>query len=58
VAGDETFWTGTPEDIAEIMAGYRKVGFHTFIVELMAPYDEETMESLVRDVKPMVASAG
>jgi hypothetical protein len=24
----------------------------------MAPYDEETMESLVRDVKPMVASAG
>ena len=58
VAGDHTFWTGTPEHIAEIMAGYRKIGFSTFIVELMAPYDEETMESLVRDVKPMVASAG
>ena len=58
VAGDETFWTGTSEGIAEIMAGYRKIGFHTFIVELPAPYDEETMESLIRDVKPMVSSAG
>ena len=37
VAGDETFWTGTPEQIAETMAGYRKIGFHTFIVELPAP---------------------
>ena len=58
VAGDETFWTGTAEQIAETMASYRKIGFHTFIVELPAPYDDETMESLIRDVKPMVASAG
>ena len=57
VAGDETFWTGTAEQIAETMASYRKIGFHTFIVELPAPYDDETMKSLVRDVKPMVASA-
>ena len=56
VAGDETFWTGTPEQIAETMARYRTIGFHTFIVELPAPYDEETMESLIRDVKPMVAA--
>jgi alkanesulfonate monooxygenase SsuD/methylene tetrahydromethanopterin reductase-like flavin-dependent oxidoreductase (luciferase family) len=57
VAGDETFWTGTAEQIAETMAAYRRIGFHTFIVELPAPYDEETMESLIRAVKPMVASA-
>jgi alkanesulfonate monooxygenase SsuD/methylene tetrahydromethanopterin reductase-like flavin-dependent oxidoreductase (luciferase family) len=56
VAGDETFWTGTPEQIAETMARYRTIGFHTFIVELPAPYDEETMETLIRDVKPMVAA--
>jgi alkanesulfonate monooxygenase SsuD/methylene tetrahydromethanopterin reductase-like flavin-dependent oxidoreductase (luciferase family) len=54
VAGDETFWTGTPEQIAETMVAYRRVGFHTFLVELPAPYDAETMESLVRVVKPMV----
>lgn len=57
VDGDVSFWTGTPEQIAQTMIGYRKVGFHTFICELPAPYDVETMESLVRVVKPMVEAA-
>ncbi len=56
-ATDHTFWTGTPEMIAETMLAYRAVGFGTFIVELPAPYDLETMESLVRVVKPMVDAA-
>lgn len=54
VEGDVSFWTGTPEQIAETMLGYRRVGFHTFICELPAPYDVETMETLVKVVKPMV----
>jgi alkanesulfonate monooxygenase SsuD/methylene tetrahydromethanopterin reductase-like flavin-dependent oxidoreductase (luciferase family) len=54
VEGDVSFWTGTPEDIAEIIDGYRQVGFHTFINELMAPYDAETLDSLINEVKPMV----
>lgn len=54
VEGDVSFWTGTAEQIAETMVSYRKVGFHTFIVELPAPYDRETIESLVNVVKPMV----
>jgi alkanesulfonate monooxygenase SsuD/methylene tetrahydromethanopterin reductase-like flavin-dependent oxidoreductase (luciferase family) len=53
--GDVSVWTGTPEQIAETMVGYRKAGFDTFIVELPAPYDAETMESLVSVVKPMVS---
>jgi alkanesulfonate monooxygenase SsuD/methylene tetrahydromethanopterin reductase-like flavin-dependent oxidoreductase (luciferase family) len=56
VEGDETFWTGTPEQIAETIVAYRRIGFHTFIVELAAPFDDETMETLVRVVKPMVES--
>jgi len=56
VDGDETFWTGTPEQIAETIVAYRRIGFHTFIVELAAPFDDETMETLVRVVKPMVES--
>jgi alkanesulfonate monooxygenase SsuD/methylene tetrahydromethanopterin reductase-like flavin-dependent oxidoreductase (luciferase family) len=54
VDGDVTFWSGTPEQIAETMVRYRRIGFHTFLVELPAPYDAETMESLVNVVKPMV----
>ncbi len=52
--GDASVWTGTPEHIAETMLAYRKVGFDTFIVELPAPYDAETMDSLMTVVKPMV----
>jgi alkanesulfonate monooxygenase SsuD/methylene tetrahydromethanopterin reductase-like flavin-dependent oxidoreductase (luciferase family) len=54
VEGDVSFWTGTAEQIAETMLGYRRVGFDTFIVELAAPYDDETMTSLIEVVKPMV----
>lgn len=54
---DHTFWTGTPEQIAETMIAYRRVGFDTFIVELPAPYDTETMHALMEVVKPMVERA-
>ena len=57
IADDHTFWTGTPERLAGIMTGYAKVGFRTFIVELPAPYDIETMETLMGVVKPMVEAA-
>jgi alkanesulfonate monooxygenase SsuD/methylene tetrahydromethanopterin reductase-like flavin-dependent oxidoreductase (luciferase family) len=55
--GDVSVWVGTPEQIAETILSYRRVGFHTFIAELPAPYDVETMESLMNVVKPMVESA-
>ena len=54
IAGDASVWTGTAEQIADTMLAYRRVGFDTFIVELPAPYDVETMESLMTVVKPMV----
>jgi alkanesulfonate monooxygenase SsuD/methylene tetrahydromethanopterin reductase-like flavin-dependent oxidoreductase (luciferase family) len=57
VEGDLTFWTGTPEQIATTMLAYRAIGFHTFIVELPAPYDVETMDRLIAVVKPMVEQA-
>ena len=55
--GDVSVWTGTPEQISETMLSYRKVGFDTFIAELPAPYDAETMDSLMNVVKPMVERA-
>jgi alkanesulfonate monooxygenase SsuD/methylene tetrahydromethanopterin reductase-like flavin-dependent oxidoreductase (luciferase family) len=55
MAGDASVWTGTPEQVADTMLGYRRVGFDTFIVELPAPYDVETVETLMNVVKPMVS---
>jgi alkanesulfonate monooxygenase SsuD/methylene tetrahydromethanopterin reductase-like flavin-dependent oxidoreductase (luciferase family) len=57
IVADHTFWTGSPERIAETMLTYRRVGFHTFLVECPAPYDAETLERLMSEVKPIVDAA-
>jgi alkanesulfonate monooxygenase SsuD/methylene tetrahydromethanopterin reductase-like flavin-dependent oxidoreductase (luciferase family) len=57
VADDQSVWNGSPEQLAETMIAYRRLGFDTFVAELPSPYDEETMESFVNEVKPMVESA-
>jgi len=54
VEDDVTFWNGTPEQIAERMAPFVELGFHTFITEQPAPYDAETIDRLMREVKPLV----
>jgi alkanesulfonate monooxygenase SsuD/methylene tetrahydromethanopterin reductase-like flavin-dependent oxidoreductase (luciferase family) len=54
---DDTYWIGTASMIAERMLRYLRVGIGTFVVELPAPYDLETMETLMTVVKPMVESA-
>ena len=53
--GDVSVWTGTPQQIADTIGSYRAVGFDTFIVELPAPYDVETMESLATVVRSLAA---
>ncbi len=58
LADDVTWWVGTPEDIARTMSTYRAIGFNTFLCETPAPYDEETMDTLMNVVKPMVDGAG
>jgi alkanesulfonate monooxygenase SsuD/methylene tetrahydromethanopterin reductase-like flavin-dependent oxidoreductase (luciferase family) len=54
VADDQTFWNGTPEQLAEKLAPYVELGFHTAISEQPAPYDTETLERLIGQVKPLV----
>jgi alkanesulfonate monooxygenase SsuD/methylene tetrahydromethanopterin reductase-like flavin-dependent oxidoreductase (luciferase family) len=54
VLDDDTFWIGSPEQIAERMRAYRDLGFDTFIAELAAPHDAETIERWIGEVKPMV----
>ena len=57
VIDDATFWVGSPEVIAEKMAGAKSLGFHTFLAELAAPYDDETIERWINEVTPMVDGA-
>jgi alkanesulfonate monooxygenase SsuD/methylene tetrahydromethanopterin reductase-like flavin-dependent oxidoreductase (luciferase family) len=57
VADDQSFWVGTPQMIAEKMQGYLDLGFDTFIAEIAAPFDTETLDRFIGEVKPM-ADAG
>jgi alkanesulfonate monooxygenase SsuD/methylene tetrahydromethanopterin reductase-like flavin-dependent oxidoreductase (luciferase family) len=54
VADDFTFWNGTSEELAERLIPYTKLGFRTVISEQPAPYDAETLERFIGEVKPMV----
>ena len=54
VERDDTFWVGTPERLAERMIACRQIGFSTFLAEMAAPYDDETLERWIGEVKPMV----
>lgn len=57
VESDSTFWVGTPEQVAQEMTRRREIGFGTFIAELAAPFDDETLERWIGEVKPMVDAA-
>jgi alkanesulfonate monooxygenase SsuD/methylene tetrahydromethanopterin reductase-like flavin-dependent oxidoreductase (luciferase family) len=57
VRDDDTFWVGTADEIAERMVACRDIGFSTFLAEIPAPYDQETLERWIGEVKPMVERA-
>jgi alkanesulfonate monooxygenase SsuD/methylene tetrahydromethanopterin reductase-like flavin-dependent oxidoreductase (luciferase family) len=57
VESDDTFWVGTPELVAERMIERRELGFGTFLAEMAAPFDDETLERWIGEVKPMVDRA-
>jgi alkanesulfonate monooxygenase SsuD/methylene tetrahydromethanopterin reductase-like flavin-dependent oxidoreductase (luciferase family) len=54
VENDDTFWNGTPEEMAEKLRPYYDLGFRTVISEQPTPYDVETFERFVGEVKPLV----
>jgi alkanesulfonate monooxygenase SsuD/methylene tetrahydromethanopterin reductase-like flavin-dependent oxidoreductase (luciferase family) len=51
---DDTFWNGTPTSIADRLRPYVELGFRTVISEQPAPYDVETFERFIGEVKPLV----
>ncbi len=57
VESDDTWWTGSPEQLSERLAPYVELGFRTIISEQPAPYDTETLERLIGQVKPLAIRA-
>ncbi len=51
---DDTFWNGSSEEIADRLRPYVALGFRTVISEQPAPYDVETFERFIGEVKPLV----
>ena len=54
VEDDVTFLNVTPEQAAERLAPYVELGFRTVINEQPAPYDVETIERFIGQVKPLL----
>ena len=54
VEDDDTFWNGSPEQMAEKLRPYVDLGFRTVISEQPAPYDTETLERFIGEVKPLI----
>ena len=48
---------GTPEQLAERLRPYLGIGFRHWVVGFPPPYDAETMERFVKEVRPMVAAS-
>ena len=43
---------GTPDQVAEKIAEYARVGVRGFIVRFAEPFDAESMERLAKEVRP------
>jgi alkanesulfonate monooxygenase SsuD/methylene tetrahydromethanopterin reductase-like flavin-dependent oxidoreductase (luciferase family) len=54
VENDDTFWPGTPEQVAQRLLEVKPLGFNIAIAEIPAPYDPETLERFIGQVKPLV----
>src|SRR4051812_34045730 len=54
VEDDDTFWNGTPQQLADRLRPYVDLGFRTVISEQPAPYDTESIERLIGEVLPLV----
>ena len=55
VEDDDTFWNGSSAQIADMLRPYVELGFRTILSEQPAPYDIETLERFIGEVKPLLA---
>jgi alkanesulfonate monooxygenase SsuD/methylene tetrahydromethanopterin reductase-like flavin-dependent oxidoreductase (luciferase family) len=51
-------FVGTPDQLVDRLAPLPSVGFRHFYFDMPAPYDDETLERLIHEVKPHLEQAG
>lgn len=47
----------TPERITELMGAWKEIGVTSFIIEVAAPFDDETIERFAPKIRPQVDAA-
>jgi alkanesulfonate monooxygenase SsuD/methylene tetrahydromethanopterin reductase-like flavin-dependent oxidoreductase (luciferase family) len=52
IIGQDGVWLGTVDDVVARIQPYRELGVTSVIVEMPAPYDEETIRRLATEVMP------
>lgn len=52
---DRSILRGSADQLAERIRAYRASGFTNVLFHLAPPYDEETLERFIAEVKPQVA---
>jgi alkanesulfonate monooxygenase SsuD/methylene tetrahydromethanopterin reductase-like flavin-dependent oxidoreductase (luciferase family) len=52
--GDAAWW-GSPEQLAGYFQPYIDAGVRSFILDVLAPYDRETIERFIGEVKPLLS---
>jgi alkanesulfonate monooxygenase SsuD/methylene tetrahydromethanopterin reductase-like flavin-dependent oxidoreductase (luciferase family) len=55
VADDALFMSGSPAEIADRLRPYVELGFRQILAEQPAPFDVETIERFIGEVKPLLA---
>jgi alkanesulfonate monooxygenase SsuD/methylene tetrahydromethanopterin reductase-like flavin-dependent oxidoreductase (luciferase family) len=58
VEDSPSFMYGSPAEIADRLRPYVELGFRTLIAEQPAPYDVETLERFIGEVKPLLNAGG
>ena len=53
VASPDVYLT-TPDRLVELMAEWNDIGVTTFIAQIAAPFDDETANRLVSEIKPQI----
>jgi alkanesulfonate monooxygenase SsuD/methylene tetrahydromethanopterin reductase-like flavin-dependent oxidoreductase (luciferase family) len=56
VLGDADIHLTTPARMAELMIEWKRIGVSHFIVQVAAPFDDETAERMATEVRPLVAA--
>jgi alkanesulfonate monooxygenase SsuD/methylene tetrahydromethanopterin reductase-like flavin-dependent oxidoreductase (luciferase family) len=57
VLDDTDIYITTPEHMTELMIEWKRIGVSTFIVETAAPFDDETVEQIATEIRPVVSAA-